>query len=122
MSDEVTTEMEAEQAPVEEVRETLATDDVAADDEGDETVDAEAQEGEEDAEPSISPELRSNMTRSHRSVISARDRTYAAYKVHYASRVKEINAACERTLSEERQWTANWKKLVNRIAIEPIDE
>ena len=77
---------------------------------------------EEGAEASVSAELRSNMTRSHRSVISARDRTYASYKMHYAARVKEINAACERTLSEERQWTANWKKLVGRIAIEPIDE
>ena len=81
-----------------------------------------AEPEEAPAEPAVSDELKSNMTRSHRSVISARDRVYASYKVHYASRVKEINAACEAALSEERQWTANWKKLVARIAIEPIDE
>ena len=60
------------------------------------------------------------MTRAHRSVISARDRTYAAYRLYYAGRVKAINAACEQALSDERQWTANWKQLVNRAAIEPI--
>ena len=47
---------------------------------------------------------------------------YAAYTLHYAVRVREIHAACEQALSEERQWTANWKQLVNRAAIEPIYE
>ena len=70
----------------------------------------------------VSPQLSSNMTRAHRSVISARDRVYAAYKLHYAARVREINAACEKSLHAEKQWTVNWKSLVNRAAIEPIGE
>ena len=32
------------------------------------------------------------MTRAHRSVIAARDRVYAAYKLHFATRIKAINA------------------------------
>ena len=75
---------------------------------------------DEAAVPELSPQLSSNMTRAHRSVISTRDRVYAAYRLHYAGRVRDINAACEQALSEERQWTANWKQLVNRAAIEPI--
>ena len=83
---------------------------------------AAAAEGDAEAaaEPDVSDELSSNMTRAHRSVVSARDRVYAAYRLHYAGRVKAINAACEQALSDERQWTANWKQLVNRAAIEPI--
>jgi len=79
-------------------------------------------EGEEaPPPPELSPELTSNMTRAHRSVISSRDRVYAAYRRHYALRVREINAACEKALSDERQWTAHWKQLVGRAAIEPIE-
>ena len=82
----------------------------------------EGAEGEAPAEPEVSPTLTSNMTRSHRSVISTRNRIYAAYKLYYAARVKQINARCEASLLAERQWTASWKKLVNRIAIDTIEE
>ena len=75
--------------------------------------------GEAPPEPELSPELRSNMTRAHRSVISSRDRVYASYRLHYAARVKAIDAVCEQAVREEKSWTASWKQLVSRAAIEP---
>ena len=62
------------------------------------------------------------MTRAHRTVISSRNKVYNAYKLHYASRVKEIRARCEAHLLAEKLWSANWTKLVNKIAIDPIGE
>ena len=83
---------------------------------------APAEGAEPPPPPELSAQLSSNMTRAHRSVISARDRVYAAYRLHYAGRVRAINATCEQALSEERQWKSLWKQLVNRAAIEPIDD
>lgn len=73
----------------------------------------------------VSPELQGNVERTvnqqsmraHRSVVAARDRVYASYKLHYTGRVRQIQSACEAILSEERQWEASWKKLVARIEI-----
>jgi len=80
----------------------------------------ETKEGaDEDAAPQTSAELRGNQTRPHRSVIAMRDRVYESYKLYYAGRVREIRAACDAALTEERRWEAGWLKLVEHMEIKP---
>ena len=68
--------------------------------------------------PPTSAELTSNFTRAHRSVIAARDRTYAAYRVYYGQHVHELARSCDAVLASERQWALNWSNMVSQLKAE----
>ena len=70
--------------------------------------------------PATSAELTSNFTRAHRSVIAARDRTYAAYRVYYGQHVHELARACDAMLASERQWALNWSNMVSQLKAESV--
>lgn len=75
----------------------------------------------EESPPALSPGMSSNLTRSHRAVISARDKVYNAYKAYYVERATEIARASEASLSDERQWKLVWDKLVAACKVGGID-